>query len=114
LQDRLAFSSRQVTATNVQDLLHIACNNMDTTAATKLLCFLQQPRSSKAHVQLMEQLTPALLQQLLYTAVERQHVSVVEQLLRLPGVQRLQASDVAAVIKAALTPGRSMVMLTGG
>lgn len=113
LQDRLSFSSRQVTAANVQDLLHIAVNKSDTTAATQLLTFLRLPRSSKGHAALLQQLTPALLLHLLCTAVERQHVCVVEQLLRLPAVQQLQPADVASVIQAALTPGRSMVMLTG-
>ncbi|WIA15352.1 hypothetical protein OEZ85_002017 [Tetradesmus obliquus] len=110
--DRLSFSSRQVTAANVQDLLHIAVNKSDTTAASQLLTFLRLPRSSKGHAALLQQLTPALLLHLLCTAVERQHVCVVEQLLRLPAVQQLQPADVAAVVQAALTPGRSMVMLT--
>jgi hypothetical protein len=114
LQEKLTFSARQVTAANVQDLLHIACNKGDGTAATQLLSFLQQPRSGTAHAQLQQQLTPGLLQQLLCTAVERGHVSVVEQLLRFPGVAQLQGADVAAVVETALMPGRSMVMLTGG
>jgi hypothetical protein len=112
-QDRLTFTARQVTAANVQDLLHIACNKGDCSAAVQLLSYLLLPRSGKVHAQLLEQLTPALLQQLLCTAVERGHVSVVEQLLRFPGIKQLQAADVAAVVQTALMPGRSMVMLTG-
>ncbi|KAF6256319.1 hypothetical protein COO60DRAFT_1702389 [Scenedesmus sp. NREL 46B-D3] len=109
-RDRLALSGRQVTAANVQDLLHIACNKSDPTAASQLLVFLQQPRVGMGHVQLLEQLTPSLLQQLLCTAVERQHCTVVEQLLRLPGILQLQPAQVAAVIQAALLPVRSVVL----
>jgi hypothetical protein len=112
LQDRLAFG-RQVTAANVQSLLHIACNKVDATAAAQLLSFLLQPRSSKAHMQLLKQLTPELLQRLLCTAVERQHANVAEQLLRLPGVRQLPPRAAVAVIQAALAAKGSIAMLTG-
>lgn len=100
----------------MQDLLHIAVNKIDSSAATMLLDYLLQPRSSKAAQRLQHELMPALLEQLLITAVERNAVMMTERLMQLISSLNLQlsASVVVTVLQSSLALGRRSAIVTGG
>uniref|UniRef100_A0A383VDY1 Uncharacterized protein n=1 Tax=Tetradesmus obliquus TaxID=3088 RepID=A0A383VDY1_TETOB len=72
-------------------------------AATQLQPQLSQDELVLAiRAQQLQQVSPQLLDEPLLLAVARQHSAVVQQLLKLPGVQQLQSSTVAALQRHAV------------